>query len=112
LIIRSFLEPGDFGRAAPLSSTSIDEGDVRYVSLEALQGLTSDLTKVDVFALGITLYELATGEQLPKTGDEWQVLRCDGVPAVAELSNGFNALLQVRHFLNVEHKDSILIFLP
>jgi len=30
-----------------------------------------DLTKVDIFALGITIYELIINEKLPQNEDEW-----------------------------------------
>lgn len=57
----------------------INEGDSRYLAREVLQGNFSDLTKADVFSLGLTCYELATNpKELPVNGDEWHRLR-DGM---------------------------------
>ena len=50
---------------AKLSSDDVEEGDARYLAPELLnpdeykEGL--DLKKADIFSLGITLLELATG---------------------------------------------------
>lgn len=54
----------------------INEGDSRYLARELLQGNFSDLTKADVFSLGVTCYELATNpKELPCNGEEWHRLR-------------------------------------
>merc|ERR1719262_1173132 len=54
----------------------INEGDSRYLAREVLQGNFSDLTKADVFSLGLTSYELATNpKELPVNGEEWHRLR-------------------------------------
>jgi len=54
----------------------INEGDSRYLAREVLQGNFSDLTKADVFSLGLTCYELATNpKELPCNGEEWHRLR-------------------------------------
>jgi len=61
------------------SGTSDMEGDPRYLSKEVLQAPTAcDLTKVDIFALGASLLELAAGAQLPQRGEQWQQLRTHG----------------------------------
>jgi len=54
----------------------INEGDSRYLAREVLQGIFSDLTKADVFSLGLTCYELASNpKELPCNGEEWHRLR-------------------------------------
>jgi len=54
----------------------INEGDSRYLARELLQGNFNDLTKADVFSLGLTCYELATNpKELPCNGEEWHRLR-------------------------------------
>jgi serine/threonine protein kinase len=50
------------------------EGDGRYLSREALeQGRGS--SAADVFALGLSLFELVTGANLPSEGEMWNELR-------------------------------------
>ncbi|CAM9840047.1 unnamed protein product, partial [Sphacelaria rigidula] len=69
---------GDFGLVAPAHATSgtdVMEGDSRYMSKELLNDDHSNLTKCDVFSLGITLYEIVTSRPLPPNGEEWHRLR-------------------------------------
>eukprot|EP00559_Dactyliosolen_fragilissimus_P001291 CAMPEP_0184866062 /NCGR_PEP_ID=MMETSP0580-20130426/20586_1 /TAXON_ID=1118495 /ORGANISM="Dactyliosolen fragilissimus" /LENGTH=702 /DNA_ID=CAMNT_0027365525 /DNA_START=89 /DNA_END=2197 /DNA_ORIENTATION=- len=70
---------GDFGLVRNNNSSGqgdIDEGDSRYMSLDLLSFTTpSDISKCDVFSLGITMYEICTGRNLPSDGQEWQDLR-------------------------------------
>lgn len=56
------------------SVTSQDEGDSRYVAHDMLNEKL-DFLKGDIFSLGMTLYELMTGEPLPHNGDGFQRLR-------------------------------------
>merc|ERR1719486_1645792 len=54
----------------------ISEGDSRYLAREVLRGDFANLTKADVFSLGLLCYELATNpKELPCNGDEWHRLR-------------------------------------
>lgn len=50
----------------------IPEGDCRYLAKELLNDDPDhpipDLTKADIFALGITAYELVEGQELEKNG--------------------------------------------
>ncbi|GBF88132.1 wee1 kinase [Raphidocelis subcapitata] len=67
---------GDFGMATlKHGHWHVEEGDARYLSGELLQGRTSALDKADIFALGASLYELASGSELPKSGPVYQRLR-------------------------------------
>ena len=54
---------------------NINEGDSRYMAPELLNDIDNhklyDLTKADVFSLGLTIYELIINELLPKNGPKW-----------------------------------------
>jgi hypothetical protein len=79
---------GDLGLAASSLEELIDitEGDSRYLARELLsdQGANFNnqsvsqsnlLTKVDIFALGLSLYESASQRPLPNNGEEWHDIR-------------------------------------
>lgn len=65
---------GDLGMARLLNKIAEEhdypEGDCRYLAKELLNDDPSqpipDLTKADIFALGITIYELIEGKELEK----------------------------------------------
>ena len=75
---------GDFGQAIELSSVSRIkdddvEGDSVYMAPELLKN-TMNITdkiskKADIFSLGASLLELASGMNLPQNGTVWQKLR-------------------------------------
>ena len=44
-----------------ISSRDVEEGDSRYMSKELLSGDHADLTKSDIFSLGIAIYEVCLG---------------------------------------------------
>ena len=76
---------GDFGLAVHTvkgkAIDSVEEGDSRYMASELLQWTpVDDLTKCDVFSLGITCYELSSGNSVKSNGDEWHALRSDNIP--------------------------------
>jgi len=85
---------GDFGLVSKVSSRDVEEGDSRYMSMELLSGDHADLTKSDIFSLGITLYEVCLGSTkvLPSNGPEWQSLRSESITAP---SNTPDDLLQI-----------------
>lgn len=68
---------GDFGLVSKVSSHDVEEGDSRYMSMELLSGDHADLTKSDIFSLGIAMYEICLGNNkiLPSNGSDWQALR-------------------------------------
>jgi len=67
---------GDFGLVIDETTVGeVEEGDCRYMCMDLLSGNHRDLTKCDIFSLGITMYEIVTGKQLPGDGQEWQDLR-------------------------------------
>jgi serine/threonine protein kinase len=73
---------GDLGlcRIAHVSHREdVTEGDSKYLAKEILSTLDEtelpDLTKADIFSLGMTLYELVTMQELPNTGELWHQLR-------------------------------------
>ncbi|MES1912465.1 MAG: hypothetical protein MHM6MM_004736 [Cercozoa sp. M6MM] len=72
------LKFADFGQCVRLSEVQLapcrfDEGDVRFLAPEVLQHRVS--TKVDIFALGMTIYALIHNTQLPVRGEGWHALR-------------------------------------
>jgi len=74
---------GDLGMARLLNKIveehDIPEGDCRYLAKELLNDDPSlpipDLTKADIFALGITTFELIENKELDKNGQQWHDLR-------------------------------------
>ena len=73
---------GDFGLVSTVSNNQdVEEGDSRYMSKEMLSGDHADLTKSDIFSLGISLYEVCLrGKGLPSNGPEWQAMRSASFP--------------------------------
>ena len=55
------------------------EGDCRYLAPELLNDVTEDytpdLTKADIFSLGVTFYEIVCRKKMPSNGDEWHKIR-------------------------------------
>jgi len=74
---------GDLGMARLLTQIveehDFPEGDCRYLARELLNDDPAspipDLTKADVFALGMITYELVQGASLDKNGQQWHDLR-------------------------------------
>lgn len=88
---------GDFGLVSKVSEHDVEEGDSRYMSMELLSGDHTDLTKSDLFSLGITLYELCLGglRPLPTNGPEWQNLRAANFMALA------NTPVEMQHLIKL-----------
>ncbi|CAN7036566.1 unnamed protein product, partial [Brassica rapa subsp. trilocularis] len=59
---------GDFGCATRLDkSLPVEEGDARYMPQEVLNENYEHLDKVDIFSLGVTVYELIRGSPLTES---------------------------------------------
>jgi len=87
---------GDFGLVSTVSSHDVEEGDSRYMSMELLSGDHIDLTKSDIFSLGISLYEICIGgvRPLPANGPEWQSLRAAQFPPLANTPDDMQMMIK------------------
>lgn len=106
------LRLADFGMASPLAGggaggwVAPGEGDARYLAPELLDtraaggaasssgGNAVALDKVDAFALGASLYELAAGRPLPSSGPVWAGLRAGRLGLLPASSAGFRGLVK------------------
>ncbi len=98
---------GDLGHVAQIHETNADlltppeEGDCRYMAPEMLlhEVDREKLPKADVFSLGLTLFECATLERLPKNSMENELyvqVREGSIPTLPRYSKEFNQLIKVR----------------
>ena len=80
------LHTTDKGRAA--TAGSVEEGDSRYLAKEMLDWTpVEDLTKCDIFAVGVMGFELSSCCAVPAQGDSWHTLRNDRWVAPLAASN-------------------------
>lgn len=85
---------GDFGCATLLDQTlPIEEGDARYMPQEILNEKYDHLDKVDIFSLGVSIYELLLGSSLPDAG--YQLLKEGKLPLLPSHSLQLQNLLKV-----------------
>ena len=59
----------------------MQEGDPKYLAPEILQNCMNITCAADIFSLGMTILELATDLDLPRSGDLWHQLRNGEVPS-------------------------------
>lgn len=92
---------GDLGHVVMIHGEYLpEEGDCRYMAPELLlHDVNRDnLTKADIFSLGLTLYECATLKPLPKNSMEdplYEKIREGNIPPVPGYSKEFNQLVRV-----------------
>lgn len=103
---------GDFGQAAAIARASkgqdieVNEGDSRYLPLEVMNSDYSKLDKADMFALGATLFELASGRELPTGGQLYEDLRRGKVPLLPTLTTSFMRLIRLLLSQNPDDRPS------
>jgi len=93
---------GDFGTATLRDEINaktgkamdVEEGDSRYMPRDLLEGTPEDLTKCDIFSLGITLYETCIGRPLPLCGEEWQDLRNGKLSKPVDINPTFYVIIK------------------
>jgi len=85
---------GDLGHVTSVLDPAVEEGDCRYLAPEMLQDDYSDLPRVDIFALGLTIYEAATGRNLPRNGEEWHSIRNGNLPDIPGYSEEIQDLIK------------------
>lgn len=81
----------DFANNTQLSMASVDEGDCRYLCADMLN--QKQFFKAgDMYSLGMSLYEIMSGEPLPRNGDAFLTLRRQ-VPVGVLTQRGYSSAL-------------------
>lgn len=92
---------GDFGLVNKATVRGeVEEGDCRYMCLDLWSGNHRDLTKCDIFSLGITIYEIVINKSLPSDGQEWQDLRAGKLAPMAGAPLALQQIIQQMMYPN------------
>lgn len=78
----------------------------RYLCKEVLREDYSDLTKADVFALGLTIFEACGGGPLPKNGPNWHSIRDGKIRKLSRYSEYLNELITAMTSLDPTERPS------
>ncbi|XP_058803699.1 wee1-like protein kinase [Phymastichus coffea] len=99
---------GDFSHVASIIDTTEidDEGDCRYLCREVMREDYTDLAKADMFALGLTIYEVAGGGPLPKNGPKWQAIRDGDLSILSRYNDKFNQLIRAMASVDPSQRPS------
>jgi len=91
---------GDLGHVTPLHGEDLDpeEGDCRYMAPEFMEMDVdrAGLTKADIFSLGLTIYEAASLQPLPRNSfedEQYSELKAGKLPYLPHYSERLNNLL-------------------
>ena len=89
----------DFGQATRCIQSkgqqmTVYEGDSRYLPLEVMNSKYDQLDKTDIFSLGATLFELASGNELPSGGQLYEDLRRGRVPLLPTITTSFMNMIR------------------
>lgn len=85
---------GDFGHVIADNDFEVEEGDCRYLPKELLNNNFDNLSKVDIFALGLTLYEASGVTPLPKNGPLWHHIRDGNIEKLSNVSDDLFNLIK------------------
>ena len=98
--VQTTFKIGDLGHITSLEDSSLaaEEGDCRYMAPELflMDPDRSELQKADIFSLGLSLFEAASLQTLPKNsfeGDLYEEIRRGELPYLANYSKRFNNML-------------------
>ncbi|KAK7333932.1 hypothetical protein VNO80_30713 [Phaseolus coccineus] len=87
---------GDFGCATLLdNSILIEEGDARYMPQEIFNENYDHLDKVDIFSLGVSMFELIRRSRLPESETQFSNLKAGNIPHLPGVTMQFQNLLKV-----------------